>query len=131
MKLEGEIVRDGEARGTALVSRDPISFLGGVDPNTGKIIESEHDLEGESVEGKILVFPHGKGSTVGSYVLYQLVKNGKGPKAIINRKAEAIVAVGTIISDIPMVHRLDRDPLEAIETGDSVCIRDGIVKVEK
>ena len=131
MNLEGKIVREGEAKGKALVSKEPISFLGGVDPDTGKIIEAGHALEGRSIKDKILIFPHGKGSTVGSYVLYQLATNGNAPAAIINRKAEAIVAVGAIIADIPMVHELDKDPLKEIENDDLVTVKGGSVKVEK
>jgi hypothetical protein len=84
-----------------------ISFYGGVDPETGVITESGHDLEGESVAGKILVFPGGKGSTVGSYVLYRLKQNGHAPVAIINAECETITAVGCIIAEIPCVDQID------------------------
>jgi predicted aconitase with swiveling domain len=85
----------------------PISFFGGVDPDTGIIVERGHDLEGRSVAGKVLVFPHGRGSTVGSYVMYRMWKAGTAPAAIVNRETETIVAVGCIISDIPCVDRVD------------------------
>lgn len=131
MKLRGKAVMKGEAKGKALVSEEPISFLGGVDPESGRINERKHPLEGESVEGRVLVFPRGKGSTVGSYVLYQLARNGRAPAAIINREAEPIVAVGAIIADLPMVHKLDRDPLKSIESGDLVTIEGETVEVVK
>jgi hypothetical protein len=89
------------------VASQPISFYGGIDPDSGKIIERGHQLEGESVKGRVLVFPHGKGSTVGSYVLYRLAKTGVAPSAIINERCETIVAVGAIISGIPCVDRID------------------------
>lgn len=123
MKFEGEVVKDGEAEGKALVTDEPISFLGGIDPNSGKIIESDHQIEGKSVKQKILIFPHGKGSTVGSYVLYQLKSNEKAPAAIINRNAEPIVAVGAIIADIPMLHKLNRDPIKRIENGENLKVK--------
>ena len=107
MALRGRIIRRGQARGRALVSRDPIGFLGGVDPETGVIVEAGHVLEGQSVAGRVLVFPTGKGSTVGSYTLYRLSKSGYAPVAIINAESEPIVAVGAIISDIPMVDKVD------------------------
>lgn len=122
MKLKGEIVREGEAEGKALVTEKPISFLGGIDPETGKIIEAGHQAEGETVNDKILIFPHGKGSTVGSYVLYQLKANGKAPAAIINRTAEPIVAAGAITADIPMLHKFDEDPIVKIKNGDYVKV---------
>ena len=131
MRLRGKAVKHGRAEGIALVSKQPISFLGGVDPSTGKIVEPGHELQGESVSGRILVFPHGKGSTVGSYVLYQLAKNGLAPAAIVNRRAEPVVAVGAIISNIPMVHELDQDPLRVIQTGDRVLVDGELVEVKK
>jgi len=100
-------ISKGFAEGEALFSSEPISFFGGVDPNTGIVIEKGHALEGKSVAGKVLVFPYGKGSTVGSYTLYRLRKNGVAPLAIINKQAETIVAVGAIISGIPMVDSID------------------------
>ena len=107
MRLTGRAIYEGKAEGTALVSSSPVSFYGGVDPDTGEIVERGSELEGESVKGKVLVFPHGKGSTVGSYVLYRLMKNGAAPCAIVNERCETIVAVGAIISEIPCVDMVD------------------------
>ncbi|HTX44599.1 MAG TPA: DUF126 domain-containing protein [Methanocella sp.] len=122
MLLKGRTVSRGKATGPALVSKDPVSFLGGVDPKTGTVIEKGHALYGKNIKGRVLIFPNGKGSTVGSYVIYQLKKNGVAPAAIVNIKSEPIVAVGAIISDIPMVDRLDKDPLEAIGDGQAVTV---------
>ena len=124
--LEGRVVRAGQAEGEALVSPDPISFLGGVDPDTGTILDPNHALHGVSIADKILVFPHGKGSTVGSYTILRLARNGVAPRAMINAESEAITAVGAIIADIPMVDRID---ITRIETGDWVRVRDGRVEV--
>jgi hypothetical protein len=96
--------------------------LGGVDPDSGLIIEAGHPLEGQSLVGRILVFPTGKGSTVGSYTLYRLARNGLAPTAIVNAEADPVVAVGAVIAEIPMVDRVD---LSQIHTGDWVEIRDG------
>jgi len=93
-----------------------------VDPKTGDVVEKGHELEGKNIKGKVLVFPGGKGSTVGSYVIYQLKKNGAAPSAMINIRAEPIVAVGAIISDIPLVDRLEKDPVRMIKTGDRVLV---------
>ena len=117
--LVGRVVRRGEAIGEALVSREPITFLGGVDPETGVIIEPGHELYGRSIAGKILVFPTGKGSTVGSYTLYRLARAKLAPAGIINAASEPIVAVGAIISDIPMVDEID---ITQIHTGERVQI---------
>ncbi len=122
MKIKGHKVSGGKATGPALVSKAAISFLGGVDPQTGTVIEKGHPLFGKSVKGVVLVFPGGKGSTVGSYLIYQLKKNGVAPAAMINLRAEPIVAVGAIISDIPMVDRLEQDPLAIIRDGMTVTV---------
>jgi len=86
------------------------------------VVEKGHKLEGKDVTGKVLVFPSGKGSTVGSYVMYQLKKNGTAPAAVINRSAEPIVAVGAIISDIPMVDSTKPDAVDTIKTADRVRV---------
>ncbi|MFW9917128.1 MAG: DUF126 domain-containing protein [Candidatus Thorarchaeota archaeon] len=119
MKLEGRRICKGTATGEALVTSQAISFYGGVDPETGKVVEKDHELEGQSVSGKVLVFPNGKGSTVGPYVLYQLAKADPpiAPMAIVNAECEAIVAVGAIISEIPCVDKID---LSKIKTGDKL-----------
>ena len=128
MKLRGRVIRRGRAEGEALVSQQAISFFGGVDPESGVIIEAGHELEGKSISDKILVFPRGKGSTVGSYTLYRLRRKDLAPAAIINAQSEAIVAVGAIIADIPMVDRLD---ISQIRTGDEVTIEDDLVEVNR
>jgi len=107
LRLNGRAIYEGKAEGVALVSSTPMSFYGGVNPDTGEVIERGHELRGQSVKGKVLIFPHGKGSTVGSYVMYRLAKNGAAPSAIVNAKCETIVAVGAIISEIPCVDMVD------------------------
>jgi predicted aconitase with swiveling domain len=119
MKLTGRSIFPGQASGPALVSRMGISFYGGVDPETGVITEADHDLEGQSIAGKILVFPTGKGSTVGSYILYRLQKNGHAPLAIINADCETITAVGCIISEIPCIDQVN---VNTIETGMQITL---------
>ncbi|MBP1912476.1 DUF126 domain-containing protein [Thermococcus stetteri] len=107
MKLKGRKIVGGKAEGEVIVSKKPLSFLGGVDSETGIVTDAESDIKGQSIAGKILVFPRGKGSTVGSYVIYALKKNNKAPKAIIVGEAETIVATGAIIAGIPMIDGVD------------------------
>jgi predicted aconitase with swiveling domain len=126
MEMKGRIIYKGKAEAQALVTTQPISFYGGVDPNTGTIIEKGHELQGQSVKGKILVFPQGKGSTVGSYTLYRLKKNGSAPAGMINRECETIIAVGAIISEIPCVDKID---IGQIRTGNNVKIENEIVTI--
>lgn len=126
MKLAGRVITHGHAEGEALVSREAMGFFGGVDPETGVVVEQGHELEGRSIAGKILIFPSGKGSTVGSYTIYRLRKKGLAPAGIINAETEAVVAVGAIISDIPMVDRIE---ISLIDTGDKVTIDGDTVQV--
>ena len=125
-QLKGRIIYRGKAEGEALVTTMPISFYGGVDPNTGEVIEKGHELNGVSIKGKVLVFPQGKGSTVGSYTLYRLKKNGVAPAAMINKETETIVAVGAIISEIPFVDKID---VSKIKTGNKVRVEDDTVSL--
>ncbi len=133
LELTGRKVVAGQAQGVALVSSQPISFFGGLDVEKGTVIEKGHELEGQRVTGKILVFPGGKGSTVGSYVIYAMKKKGTAPAAIINVETEPIIVVGCVLTDIPLIDKLDKDPIQTIRTGDIVHVYadEGIVKVEK
>ena len=114
MIFHGRKISSGSVEGEALVTSMGISFYGGIDPETGQVVEKGHALEGQSIGGKVLVFPTGKGSTVGSYTLYRLKKAGNAPAAILNTESETITAVGCIISGIPCV---DHIPIEQITTG--------------
>ncbi len=133
MRLRGRKVVGGYAEGEALVSADPVSFYGGVDPETGVVVEPGHAVEGECITGKVFVFPTGKGSTVGSYVIYRMSKLGTAPAALVNSETEAIIATGCVISGIPLVDKLDRDPLMEIKSGDllKVSADEGVVEVVK
>ncbi len=93
------MISPGKAKGEVLVIPEPLSFLGGVDGATGDVRVGN----GGNVAGKVLVFPRGKGSTVGSFVMYDLTVHGKQPAAVINESAETIVATGAVISSIPMI----------------------------
>jgi uncharacterized protein len=119
MTLTGRTIFPGRAEGLALVSRMGISFYGGVDPETGIVTEAGHDLHGQSIAGKVLVFPSGKGSIVGSYILYRLKHSGLAPAAILNTDCETIAAVGCIISEIPCIDQLEIDQLT---TGMRLCV---------
>ncbi len=117
--MKGRMISPGKVEGEAIVSPDPIGFYGGIDAETGIVIEKGHPLEGKCVTDKILVFPCGKGSTVGSYVIYGLKKNGVAPKGIINKETETIVATGVILAGIPCVDQID---IEKIKNGDTVLL---------
>ena len=128
MQLTALIIFFGKASGEALVTSQAISFFGGVDPETGVVVERGHELEGQSIAGKVLVFPTGKGSTVGSYTLYRLKHNGMAPAAILNAQCETITAVGCIIAEIPCVDQID---VSQFHTGDLVQVDGSTVTVDR
>ena len=136
--MESKIIKSrkiskGHAKGEIILTKEPISFLGGVDPETGTVIDSNHELQGRKISGKILVIPSGKGSTVGSYVIYQMAKNGTAPLAIIALEAEPIIATGAIMAEIPMVDRPEVDILNILKEGDLVEVDadSSIIKILK
>ncbi|MFX0020702.1 MAG: DUF126 domain-containing protein [Candidatus Hermodarchaeota archaeon] len=119
MEIKGRCIVPGEATGESIVSYEPISFLGDINPKTGQITAERHPLKGSYINKKIFIFPYGKGSTVGSYAIYQLFKNKKAPLAFLTQKADPIVAVGAIISEIPMMDNVD---INSIPNGVKVSI---------
>ncbi len=106
MKFACRPITRGRAEGEALVTQEYISFLGGIDKETG-VVNEDCEIKGKCVAGKILIFPGGKGSTVGSYVLLNLKKKGVAPEAIVNKKTETIIAVGAAMAEIPLVEVRD------------------------
>jgi len=96
-----------------------VSFLGGIDTASGRILDAECESRGMSIAGSVFCFPYGKGSTVGSYAMYQLKLNGLAPAAIVNAAAEPIVATGAIIAEIPMVDGVDT---ALLRTGDEIGV---------
>lgn len=118
--LRGRRIVKGKASGEAIVTREAISFNGGVDNMTGIVTEPGHELMGANIAGKVLVFQTGKGSTGGSYKIYDMVSRGTAPVAFIQVSPESVTTIGAIIGSIPAVAGLDQDPTLAIATGDFV-----------
>ena len=133
--LIGRPIVPGSAEGTALVSREPLSFWGGVCPKTGEVIDRRHELSGENVAGKVFVFPTGRGSSTSSAVLMQSIKAGVAPAAIINLSVDSILALGSIVSDelyhqtVPIVV-LSNEDFSSIKQDDHLVIKpDGTILV--
>lgn len=121
----------GRTKGPVIISKDSLSFLGGVNPDTGLVMDKDHDLYGKSISGKILIIPGGKGSTVGSYVIYQMAKNRTAPLAIIARVAEPIIATGAIMAGIPMVDQPEVDLYSILKEGDVIQVdaEQGLIQI--
>lgn len=125
----------GVASGRALVTTQPLSLWGGLDADTGEIIDRRHELSGKTVTGRVFVFPRGKGSSTASGVLLESIRAGTAPAAIINLAADPILALGAIVAE-ELYHRsvpivvLPEEALYSIKEGDAVTVeRDGTVKV--
>ena len=112
----------GVISGTALVTTEPICFLGGVDVKTGTITEQGHPLFGQCIKDTVLVFPTGKGSTGGSYLIYDTICNGKGPKCMLNLEVEQVTVIGCIMGEMPLLDQPDADITRLIQTGDEVIV---------
>lgn len=122
MTLRGRGLGGGVAEGEALVTGEAIAGWGGIDPRTGTIIESRHELEGRSMAGKILVFPAAKGSSGWSGVFHMARLEGSGPAAMVFNVMNTKIALAVVVSHVPCVTALDRDPTEVIATGDLVRV---------
>ena len=120
-----------EIRGEALVTKTPISFLGGVNDAKGRIIDEHSDIYGESFAGKILVYPFGKGSTGDSQRLWRCCYNKVGPIAVINDTPDPIHIEGAMMAEIGILFDFPENPTEVIKTGDKLYIKDGVVTIEE
>jgi len=131
--LRGRKVVGGVAEGEALVTRERISGWGGIDPRTGTIIETRHELRGQSFKGKVLVFPGAKGSSGWSSQFHIARLAGAAPLAMVFNEMTTKIALGAVVTHAPAVTGLDQDPLEVIATGDWVKVDGdrGIVEVTK
>ena len=131
--LRGRKVVGGVAEGEALVTKDRISGWGGIDPRTGTVIETRHELKGKSFKGKVLVFPGAKGSSGWSSQFHVARLAGAAPLAMVFNEMSTKIALGAVVTHAPSVTDLDQDPLEVIATGDWVRVDGdrGLVEVTK
>lgn len=137
LRLHGCKIAPGLARGEILVTSEPISFWGGVDPASGRIIDPRHELFGQTVCGKVLAFPYGKGSSTTSLIILELLQVGKAPAAIINVHTEPILATGPVVSriffgrNLPMITLAETD-FKLLRTGQQVSVNadNGVVRIE-
>jgi len=122
--LNGKGHSTGIVKAQAVVSRNPFGFWQGIDPKSGKVIDKRHDLFGQSLKGKIFIFPYGRGSTATPGIFLEAVRNHVAPAAIINLNSEPMIIVCSLLAEefykipIPVIDNLDRNPLEIIHTDD-------------
>ena len=115
LRYRGRGLVEGRGKGRALVVRGDVSFFGDVDPDTGLL----RGL-GERVTGRVLIFRRGRGSTVGSYIIYALAENKVAPAAMVVVEAEPIVVTGCVLASIPLVDGVDPGILYEVVSNDIV-----------
>ena len=122
ISISCRIITGNSVKGEAIVSKKRLSFYGSIDLERGVIIEKDSDIYGKSIAGKILVFKGGKGSTVGTYAIMKLKSNNVAPKALICLKADEVITVGCVLSDITLVDSINKEILNIIKDGDIIEI---------
>ncbi|NPV70383.1 MAG: DUF126 domain-containing protein [Firmicutes bacterium] len=133
-RIQVESVIPGHASGEALVAATPLSFWGGLDAKTGKVIDVRHDLYGRCVTGRVLFLPGGRGSSSSSGIILEAIRRGTAPAAIVSLKAEAILAIGSIIGKelygrwVP-VFVIGEEGYRRVRTGDHVEAGDGYIEL--
>ena len=131
--LQGRKVVGGYAEGEALVTGQTISGWGGINPMTGTVIETRHQLRGQSFKDKVLVFPGAKGSSGWSAAFHITRLTGTAPRALVFNEMTTKIALGAVVMRVPAVTDLDRDPLQLIATGDWVIVDGdrGLVEIRR
>ena len=107
MKLAGRGLVEGKASGRLIVSRQPLSFLGGVDPDSGVVVDKAHELVGQKLTGKVLALPYTVGSSVGAYVIYNLNRKSLGPSAVVAVKGDITLVSGCALAGLPLADGFD------------------------
>ncbi|MCA9901291.1 MAG: DUF126 domain-containing protein [Anaerolineales bacterium] len=135
-KLRAKVLVAGTASGVALVLSEPLSLWGGLNPETGEIIDRRHPQAGQIVSGQVLVLPSGRGSSSASSILLEAVKQGTAPAAIITSETDGILALGAAVAremydQSPPVLVLSSENYVQIQTGQSLQIsQDGVIQIE-
>ena len=122
ISISCRIITGNNVKGEAIVSKKRLSFYGSIDLERGIVIEKDSDIYGKSIAGKVLIFKGGKGSTVGAYAIMKLKSNNVSPKALICLKADEVIAVGCVLSDVTLVDSINKEVLNIIKDGDIVEI---------
>ena len=129
--LKGKSVKKlGTVEGEALVTTDMVAFWAGTDWETGNIVEIGHEAKGKNVQGKILVFPAGKGGAGDTFGYYYLYRSGKSPKALICNRPQNLTIAGALLTDTPMIYGFNKDVVQAIQSGDWVKVNSDSGEIE-
>lgn len=131
--VRGRVLVSGTARGPLLRLRAPISFWGGVDPVRGSIADPRHPDHGTSIAGTVLAVPAAVGSSSSSAIMFELLREGTAPAAVVMARADAILALGVVVarelghSGIPILE-LPADTLDALPEGVLEILENGTIR---
>ena len=135
--MRGRAVVPGEARGSALVSDEPLSFWGGYDWRTGEITDRRHPLSGQVATGRVLCLPATRGSSTTTAVLLEAVRAGTAPAAIVSPGVDLFLALASVVAGelygrpLPLV-ALDPGDFRQLRSGDRVTVgSDGSVSIDR
>jgi uncharacterized protein len=121
MTRDAQSLARGEAEGPALVLSEPLSFWGGIDVETGAIIDHSHPQRGQNVAGRVLVMPGGRGSSSSSAVLAEAIRLRTAPVGIVLATPDPILTVGAIVAEF----------LYGLQCPIAVCAIDGIASGDR
>ena len=122
----GRVLSEGKIKAPITIVNEYVSFYGDVDPEKGTI---KRDNEDKSIKDKILLIKGGKGSTVGSYIIYQMKKNEVAPSAILCLNAEPIIVTGCILAEIPLLDQIDESIMSTLIDGDIIEIENNRIQL--
>ncbi|KAJ0419141.1 hypothetical protein BJY00DRAFT_286373 [Aspergillus carlsbadensis] len=126
--FHGTAYINGHATGPLLASSSALSFWGGVNPSTGEIVDRHHELSARYLQHSVLAIPGGRGSCSASAVVLELLRNGKGPNAIIFEQREDILTLGVMVAEeifglsIPIVRLCPSDFRQVLRFGGGACV---------
>jgi len=135
LTFQSQVLVAGSGQGPALVLAEPLSLWGGLDPQTGEIIDRRHPASGANVSGQVLVLPAGRGSSSASSILLEAVRQGTAPTAVITVEPDAILALGAAVAremyqQAPPVVVLDTADYAQLQNGQWISVgEDGVVTV--
>ncbi|MEM7464313.1 MAG: DUF126 domain-containing protein, partial [Pseudomonadota bacterium] len=133
MEISGRALVSGQASGEIVYSNTPLSFWGGVESTTGRVIDQHHPLSGQTLAGKILAIPGSRGSSSGSGIILELILNGNHPAALVFEREEEIISVGVVVAEeiygrsIPVIC-VGSQNFQALATFKHAAVSGGIVK---
>ena len=128
IRLVGRPVIAGEAEGPLLHSGEPLSFWGGYDAETGRIIDRRHPLAGENGAGSVLALPATRGSSTTAAVLLEAIRRGTAPAALITLGVDSFLSLASFVGEemhdrVPPLVAVEEDAFRALAAWPRLAVR--------